>query len=126
MPMFKRACVVLLVKTLRIYLIALLLFAATVACNAQAQTTANKVHDYITIMVNGKEADEIYVSYNGEKYEKIKREAKANGDYDYNEVIKLINSFEKEGYGLFSNGFEHRAPNTDPTNYFLLRRERKN
>ena len=109
-------------------LIGILLIGALLinVSNAKAQTIAAKVYDYVTItIVNGTSGKPkfAWISINGEKYEEINIKDKAQGEFDNNEVIKLVNKYERDGYELFTNNF---GASGVAFNYFLMRREHKN
>jgi len=87
-----------------------------------AQTAEHKTYDYVTIVATGANPEMCNVSINGEKYEAFYL-PKTNDWYNYNEVIKIVKKYEKEGYEVFtSNMFTNEVT---PQIYFLLRKEHK-
>lgn len=109
-------------KTIKLFFIALALYF--IGNSALAQTAEHKTYDYITIVTEKAKPKFLYVSYNGEKYEEIKIE-NSQEFFEYNEAIKFIKKYEKEGYELFANNFVFVANIVGAYNYFLLRREHK-
>src|SRR5690349_5227110 len=110
-------------KRIGIILIGILLINTFIST---AQTSSAKVYGYVTITIVNATAGKpkfAWISVNGEKYEEINIKDKAQGEFDNNEVIKLVNKYEREGYELFSNTF---GASGVAYNYFLMRREHKN
>ena len=87
-----------------------------------AQTVKHKTYDYVTIVATGAKPEMCNVSINGEKYEAIDLPTPKDW-YNYNEVIKIVKKYEKDGYELFtSNMFTNEIT---PQIYFLLRKVHK-
>src|SRR5262245_41629098 len=108
-------------KTKKLFFIALVLHF--IGSAAMAQTAERKTYDYITIVADSRKSNiHIVVSINGVNYNETKFD-NTQGWYDFNEVIKLIKNYEKEGYQLFSNNA--LMVGVIPSNYFLLRKEHK-
>ena len=85
-------------------------------------TTRQILYDYITIMVSGSWPTYCFISINGDNYVELKL-AEAKGSKNYNEVIKIIKKYEKEGYQVFANNLTRGDSSSEIC--FLLRRESK-
>ena len=75
-------------------------------------------YQYITIIAQHHDLDEVNISIDGRDYNKVKLTGESHGHWDLNPVINLVHQYEDEGYELQSvsgNGL---------SNYFWLRKEK--
>jgi hypothetical protein len=87
-------------------------------------------HDYVIMKISIYQGTHASINYGDNKFEEIS--IRDDSNYfdkklnDTNEVIKLINRIEGEGYELFSNNYSCAGDDSRyAINYFLFRRERK-
>lgn len=59
-----------------------------------------KVYDYLTIHSFNNDLDQVYISIGGKEFKNLHLNNQSTGAWDFNPLLKLINSYESEGWEL--------------------------
>lgn len=99
------------------------LFLLTLGPAVAQQDETPVVYDYVSIVATGNRIQFINIAGSSVEHERHRIKTDSRASFDFRELFKVVNRFEKKGYELYSNDFEITAENT--RNYFLLRKPRQ-
>jgi hypothetical protein len=98
------------------YLSALAMITVICLSTAFKSTTAKVSFQYITIIAQNHDLDEVSISIDGKEFVHTKLHKEAKGHWDMNPILNIVHQYENDGYELES------FTGTGIYHYFLLKK----
>lgn len=101
------------------YLSALVMIIVICITTAFKSTPARVSYQYITIVAQNHDLDEVSISIDGKEFVHTKFHKEAKGHWDMNPVLNVVHQYENDGYELVN------FTGTGVFHYFLLKKKKE-